>query len=330
VTGSSSRAEPASPSSRAEPASPSSRAEPAGLLVLVATPIGNLADLSPRAAQALAGADVVVCEDTRRTRGLLSHAGIRGARLVALHEHNEQVRSAEVVEELRAGRTVALVSDAGTPAVSDPGSRLVLAAAEAGVRVTIVPGPSAVPAAVAVSGFEGSRFCFEGFLPRRGPERARRLRVIAADDRPTVVLEAPHRLARTLEDLAEACGPERRVVVVRELTKLHEEVVRTTLGDAAERARAGAPKGEHTLVVEGAGPRPSPAGASLEAAVAAALERGLSSRDAAAFAASALRVPRRDAYAAAVRLRGPERAGAGGRPPPADPGAPERSRQNAR
>ena len=189
-----------------------------GSLVLVGTPIGNLGDLSTRAVEALASADLVCCEDTRRTGRLLAHAGVNGARLRRVDEHTEAEACDEVCELLTAGATVAVVSDAGMPALTDPGARLVAAAAAAGHTVTVVPGPSAGLAALAVSGLPTTRFCFEVFLPRKGRARAERLEQIAREHRTTVLYESPHRLRSCLTDLAEACGPLRRAAVARELT----------------------------------------------------------------------------------------------------------------
>ncbi|TML38927.1 MAG: 16S rRNA (cytidine(1402)-2'-O)-methyltransferase [Actinobacteria bacterium] len=242
---------------------------PTGSLILVSTPIGNLGDLSPRATDTLARVGVIACEDTRHTRKLLTHAGISGKRLLAVHEHNEAGQVAHVLGLLDRGVDVAVVTDAGTPGISDPGTRLVVAAAGAGARVEVVPGPSALVAALVLSGLPTARFCFEGFLPRKGRERAERLGAIAAERRTTVLYEAPHRLEATLGDLLAACGPLRLVAVARELTKLHEEVWRGTLDGALARARESAPRGEHVLVVAGAG-GPEPASdEQVEAAVAA-------------------------------------------------------------
>ena len=180
--------------------------------MLVGTPIGNLGDLSPRAVEALRTADVVYCEDTRHTRKLLTHAGLTGASLRSLHEHNEGDRIGEVLRLVERGGTAAVVSDAGMPGISDPGGRLVAAAAEAGLRVTVVPGPSAVLGALVVSGLATDRFCFEGFLPRSGRDRKERIGKLAAETRTTVLFEAPGRVAATVRDLAEAGGPDRRVV----------------------------------------------------------------------------------------------------------------------
>jgi len=277
----------------ASPASP-------GRLVLVATPIGNLADLSPRAVAALVEADVIACEDTRHSGRLLAHAGVRDKRLMSLHAHNEAERSTELVGLVRGGTNVAVISDAGTPLVSDPGGRLVVAAVEAGLEVSAVPGPSAVLAALVVSGLDTARWRFEGFLPRKGPLRRERMAEIAASSVPCVCFEAPHRLGATLSDLAVACGDERRVVLARELTKLHEELWRGCLVEAVERAAKIAPRGEHVVVVDGA---PSslegPSGQELGELVARLLAAGLSRRDAAVAAEVVLGVSHREAYAAA-------------------------------
>jgi len=231
---------------------------PSGRLVVVATPIGNLADVSARAASALAGAHYIYCEDTRRTLKLLTHLGISGPRLVSHHRFNEASTTPAALQRLREGATVALVSDAGTPLVSDPGTRLVRAAIEEGFAVEAVPGPSAVLAALVVSGLATERWCFEGFLAAKGRRRADGLAAIAAEtERAVVLFEAPQRLGRLLDDLAGACGPGRPVAVCRELTKLHEEVWRGPVGEAAERARSVAPRGEHVVVV---GVPSSPAG----------------------------------------------------------------------
>jgi 16S rRNA (cytidine1402-2'-O)-methyltransferase len=216
----------------------------------VATPIGNLGDLSPRAASALGSADYIYCEDTRRTLKLLSHLGISGPRLVAHHRFNEAASTPGALERLAKGATVALASDAGTPLVSDPGGRLVRAAVADGFAIEAVPGPSALLAALVVSGLATDRWCFEGFLPVKGRQRGERLASIAAEtDRAVVVFEAPFKLARLLDDLVTSCGDDRPVAVCRELTKLHEEVWRGPLGEAAQRARGAQPKGEHVVVV---------------------------------------------------------------------------------
>jgi 16S rRNA (cytidine1402-2'-O)-methyltransferase len=275
-----------------------------GSLVLVATPIGNLADLSKRALDVLGSADLICCEDTRRTRTLLSACGLPSnpRRLVSLHGHNEASRVAQVLAWLGEGKTVAVVSDAGTPAISDPGQRLVAAVAEAGFDVTGVPGPSSVVAALSLSGLDSDRFCFEGFLPRKGSDRRRRLAELAIEERTAIVLEAPGRLAQTLRDLAEACGP-RPVVVCRELTKLHEEIWRGTLAAAVLAFADRALLGEVVVVLGGAEPPPGPDEEAITAAVGERLEAGDTPRQAADAVAAALGVARRVAYSLAVTLR---------------------------
>jgi 16S rRNA (cytidine1402-2'-O)-methyltransferase len=274
-----------------------------GALVLVGTPIGNLGDLTPRAVAALRDATVIAAEDTRRTRALLTYAGIpAGRRLVALHAHNERQVAERLVDRMRSGERVAFVTDAGMPAISDPGERLVRVAINAGVPVEVVPGPSALLAALVISGLPAGRFAFEGFLPRKGRDRKARLAALAAEDRTILLYEAPHRLAETLAELAEALGPERPVAVARELTKVHEEIVRSTLAGAAAAASAGEPRGEHVLVI---GPRPAPPAVTdeaLEVAVRRALDRGLSVRDAAAEVGAVFGVAKRRAYEVATRL----------------------------
>ena len=274
-------------------------------LYVVATPIGNLGDLTPRAAATLAGVELIACEDTRRTGRLLHHLTLGGAArppLLRLDAHTEARAIRRVVDVLDGGGDVAVVSDAGTPAVADPGERLVRAVLDAGHPVVSVPGPSAVIAALVVSGLDVQRFVFEGFLPRRGLARRRRLDQLAGDERTTVVFESPHRLAATLIDLVEACGPDRRVAVARELTKLHEEVFRGSLAAAAEWAGDGV-RGEVVLVVGGATPPDGEVAAEdVTAALRTELASGASVRDAAATVAGALGVSRRDAYAEAVRL----------------------------
>jgi 16S rRNA (cytidine1402-2'-O)-methyltransferase len=223
-----------------------------GTLVLAGTPIGDVADAPPRLAQELAGADVVAAEDTRRLRRLTQALGVTPkGRVVSYFEGNEAARTPELVEELLGGARVLLVTDAGMPSVSDPGYRLVAAAVEKDLRVTAVPGPSAVLTALALSGLPVDRFCFEGFLPRKAGERLSRLREVAGERRTLVYFEAPHRLDDTLAAMAEAFGTERRAAVCRELTKTYEEVKRGTLGFLAEWAAEGV-RGEITVVVEGA------------------------------------------------------------------------------
>lgn len=273
-----------------------------GTLVVVGTPIGNLGDLPPRATQALADADLIACEDTRRTRALLTAAGIAAPRLLAVHEHNEAEQAARIVELVGSGKRVALVTDAGMPAVSDPGERVVAAVVAAGLPVEVVPGPSAALAALVVSGLPTARFAFEGFLPRKGADRRARLAAVADEPRTVVLYEAPHRLAATLADLVEACGGDRRVAIARELTKLHEEVWRGTLADAVAHVADVEPRGEHVLVLEGA-PPPEPATADdVTAALRRRLDAGDDKKRAVAAVAAELGVPKRRVYAAALDL----------------------------
>jgi len=272
-------------------------------LVLVGTPIGNLGDLSPRAVEALAAADAICCEDTRRTGRLLQHAGIERRPLVVVNDHTEVGAIRGVLERLARGERVAVVTDAGMPGISDPGERLVRAAVDAGHAVEVVPGPSAAVTALVASGLPTGRYAFEGFLPRKGSGRTARLAEVASDRRTTVLYEAPHRLARTLADLAAACGDERPVAVARELTKLHEEVWRGSLGGAVEWVAQREPRGEVVLVLEGAPAPDEPGATDVDAAVLARLAHGDSPRDAASAVAATLGVPKRQAYDAAVRLR---------------------------
>jgi 16S rRNA (cytidine1402-2'-O)-methyltransferase len=278
----------------------------AGALVLVGTPIGNLGDLSPRAADVLAGADVVCCEDTRRTGKLLALAGIGRRPFVVLNEHSEEREVPRVVERIERGQRVALVSDAGMPAISDPGERLVAAVVAAGLAVEVVPGPSAAVAALVVSGLPAGRFVFEGFLPRKGPARRQRLAAAAAEPRTTVLYEAPHRLARTLADLVEVCGEERRVAVAREITKLHEQVWRGTLAGAVAWVAEREPPGEIVLVLQGAPVAGPPGDDDIVAAVRSEMAAGSSARDAARTVATRLDVPRRRAYEIATALPTPQ------------------------
>jgi 16S rRNA (cytidine1402-2'-O)-methyltransferase len=276
-----------------------------GALVLVATPIGNLGDLAPRAREVLAEADLICCEDTRRTRALLSAAGIGGRdRLLSLHGHNERDRLERVAACVAGGGTVAVVSDAGTPGISDPGAWLAAQVAAAGETVTTVPGPSSVIGALVVSGLATDRFSVEGFLPRKGPERRRRLAALMADERTSVLLEAPGRVAGTLAELA-ALDESRPAAVVRELTKVHEEVWRGTLGEGARSFAARQVRGEVVLVIGGAPPRPPASDAEVHAAVRTELAQDPEAgpRQVAERVAAALGVARRRAYEAALRAR---------------------------
>lgn len=260
---------------------------------MVATPIGNLGDLAPRAVDVLAAVDLVCCEDTRRTGLLLQHAGIRAKRMAVCNEHTEHDRIDDVLRVLDEGGDVAVVSDAGTPGVSDPGERLVRAVVPTVHSVSAVPGPSAAVMAVTISGLDTSRFVFEGFLPRKGRERRTRLDEIADETRTVVLYEAPHRALRTLADLAEVCGAERSVVVTRELTKLHEEVVRGPLGAID----IGTPRGEYVFVVDGRAIDETPAtDDEIRTLLADAIAGGQSKRDAAATVAARTGRPKREVY----------------------------------
>jgi 16S rRNA (cytidine1402-2'-O)-methyltransferase len=275
-------------------------APPRGRLVLCGAPIGNVADASPRLAATLETADVVAAEDTRRLVRLARDLGIRVGRMVSYHDANESSRTPELLAAIEAGQTVAVVTDAGMPGVSDPGYRLVSAAAAAGHDVTVVPGPSAVTAAIALSGLPSDRWCMEGFLPRKGGERRTRLGELAAERRTLVFFEAPHRLGATLAALAEAFGTERRAVACRELTKTYEEVRRGTLGELADWA-AGEVRGELTLVVEGAaGTAAEATPADLAAEVAAREQAGTPRKEAIAETAKARGLPKRVVYDAVV------------------------------
>jgi 16S rRNA (cytidine1402-2'-O)-methyltransferase len=298
-----------------------------GKLVVCATPIGNLGDASPRLARALAEADVVACEDTRHTRKLLAHLGVR-ARLLSYYEANEPDRAAVLAERIAAGERVALVSDAGMPLVSDPGHDLIGACLARGLRVEVVPGPSAVLAALVVSGLRADRFCFEGFLPRKAPLRARRLAELAGERRTMVLFEAPHRVLATLDAMIEAFGPERPCAVARELTKVHEQVLRGTLAEVRRRLDEQGQRGELTLVVAGApeaaeaGPGGPGAAADQVAEVARLVEAGASTRDAVSEVARAGGHSRRALYQAVLDARS---AGAG----PSSTDTPKRAGERA-
>jgi 16S rRNA (cytidine1402-2'-O)-methyltransferase len=273
-----------------------------GRLILVGTPIGNLGDLSPRAREVLAAADVICCEDTRHTRKLLTHAGITPRRLLAVHEHNEAAAAPSLVAMAAEGASVAVVTDAGLPGISDPGERLVRAAIDAGIRVEVVPGPSAVLAALVVSGLPAGQFCFEGFLPRKGGERTARLAAIAAEPRTAVMFESPHRVRQTVDHLVSVCGGQRPVAIVRELTKLHEEVWRGTLAGAAGVLSEREPRGEYVLVLGGAAPVAAGTGpVEIEARLAERMAAGEDRKTAVAAVAVDLRVPKRAVYDVSLR-----------------------------
>lgn len=272
----------------------------AGRLVVVGTPIGNLGDLSPRARDALAGADLVACEDTRRTGRLLAAAGVDRRPLVVVNDHTERRAAGDLVARARAGTVVALVTDAGMPGVSDPGEDVVAAFVAAGLPVEVVPGPTAVTTALAASGLTSGRFVFEGFLPRKGSGRTGRLAEVAAEQRTVVLYEAPHRAERTIADLVEACGPDRPVAIGRELTKLHEEWFRGDLAGAAVWL-ADEPKGEFVIVVGGAEPPADATDDDLRSALDAELAAGSSTRDAVAAVVERYGVPKRRVYDLATR-----------------------------
>ena len=276
-------------------ASPS---DPTGVLVLAATPIGQVADASPRLVTELAEADVIAAEDTRRLARLARELGVDvKGRVTSYFEGNEAARTPGLVERLVAGDRVVLVSDAGMPSVSDPGYRLVTAAVAAGIRVTAVPGPSSVLTALAVSGLPVDRFCFEGFLPRKAGERGRRLATLAGEERTLVIFEAPHRTSAALAAMAEVFGGDRPAAVCRELTKTHEEVRRGGLAELASWAAEGV-RGEVTIVVSGAVSSTTLASDrdSLRAAVASAEDGGVSRKDAIRAAATQAGVPKRTVY----------------------------------
>jgi 16S rRNA (cytidine1402-2'-O)-methyltransferase len=275
-----------------------------GTLMLVATPIGNLGDLSPRAIEALTEVDAIVCEDTRRTGRLLAHFGIPNKRLIVANEHTESNAAVTVVGLLTGGGKLAVVTDAGLPGISDPGEWLVKAAIDADATISVIPGPSAADAALVISGLPTARYVMDGFLPRTGSDRKSRIAEVAREPRTVVLYEAPHRLVRTLNDLAEACGEERRVVLVRELTKLHEEVWRGTLASALHHADVNEPRGEYVIVLDGAPPAAPADDASIAAAALDALAQGLKGKDAADHVATTLGVPRRQAYDAVLSAKG--------------------------
>ncbi|GAA2385448.1 16S rRNA (cytidine(1402)-2'-O)-methyltransferase [Streptomyces glaucosporus] len=276
-----------------------------GTLVLAGTPIGDVSDAPPRLAAELAEADVVAAEDTRRLRRLAQALGVQvSGRVVSYFEGNEAARTPELADALSGGARVLLVTDAGMPSVSDPGYRLVAAAVERGIRVTAVPGPSAVLTALALSGLPVDRFCFEGFLPRKAGERLARLREAAEERRTLVYFEAPHRLTATLAAMAEAFGPGRRAAVCRELTKTYEEVRRGTLEELAAWAEEGV-RGEITVVVEGA---PAAAPGAVDAAelvrrVASREEAGERRKEAIAAVAREAGLPKREVFDAVVAAK---------------------------
>ena len=273
-----------------------------GTLVLVATPIGNLSDMSTRAIETLQSSDLVACEDTRRTGLLLQHFGITGKRMLRVDAHTEDKSSQEIINCLLEGSTVAMVTDAGMPSISDPGERLVRKVIESGHRVTVIPGPSAPISALVVSGFSTQRWCMEGFLPRKGESRLKRLKEIAEEERTVILFESPHRLAATLKDLLEECGATRQVVVVRELTKVHEEIFRGSLEESLKWAEKSI-KGEIVIVLEAGTITSEIDDERLETVLKEILAGGVSTKDAAEEASRRLIVSRRRAYSTALDLR---------------------------
>ena len=269
----------------------------AGMLYLVPTPIGNLGDISERCRETLAAADFIAAEDTRVTIKLLNHLDIHKP-LVSYYEHNKAQRGGKILDRILAGETCALVSDAGSPAISDPGEDLVRQCAEAGITVTAIPGPCAVITALSISGLPTGRFTFEGFLSMSKKSRQEHLSSLRNETRTMIFYEAPHKLQNTLKDLAETFGPDRPISLCRELTKLHEEVFRTTIQGAMDRYAETPPKGEFVLVVAGAQKEAAPE-VTLEnalARMAALMEQGLSRKDAARQAAQETGFPKNELY----------------------------------
>ena len=275
----------------------------AGMLYLVPTPIGNLGDISERCRRTLEEADFIAAEDTRVTLRLLNHLGIKKS-LVSYYEHNKAFKGNVILERILAGETCALVSDAGSPAISDPGEDLVKQCAEAGVTVCAIPGPCAVITALSISGQSTGRFCFEGFLSTAKKSRREHLESLVTEQRTMIFYEAPHKLVATLEDMAAVFGADRPISLCRELTKLHEEVVRTTLGQAVEKYNQDPPKGEFVLVVAGAEPpeKESATAGDAAARVAALMEQGFSRKDAVKQTAKELDLPKNVVYDAALAL----------------------------
>ena len=273
----------------------------AGLLYLVPTPIGNLGDISQRCRETLEQADFIAAEDTRVSLKLLNHLGIKKS-LVSYYEHNKAFKGEKIVERILAGETCALVSDAGSPAISDPGEDLVKLCHDAGITVCAIPGPCAVITALSISGQATGRFCFEGFLSTAKKSRREHLESLANEQRTMIFYEAPHKLVNTLEDMAAVFGADRPISLCRELTKLHEEVVRTTLGGAIEKYTENSPKGEFVLVVAGA-PEQEKESATPEDAAARVqqlMNEGLSRKDAIKQTAKELNLPKNVVYDAAL------------------------------
>ncbi len=274
-----------------------------GTLYLVPTPIGNLGDISQRCRETLEGADFIAAEDTRVTLKLLNHLGIKKS-LVSYYEHNKAFKGDKIVDRILSGETCALVSDAGSPAISDPGEDLVKQCAAAGITVCAIPGPCAAITALSISAQATGRFCFEGFLSTAKKSRREHLESLKKETRTMIFYEAPHKLLNTLEDMAEAFGPDRSISLCRELTKLHEEVVRTTLGEAITRYTEAPPKGEFVLILAGAEPEVEEAPTETDAAarVAQLMAGGLSRKDAIKQTARELDMPKNAVYDAALKI----------------------------
>ena len=275
----------------------------AGMLYLVPTPIGNLGDISERCRRTLEEADFIAAEDTRVSLKLLNYLGIKKS-LVSYYEHNKAFKGNVILDRILAGETCALVSDAGSPAISDPGEDLVRLCAENGITVTAIPGPCAVITALSISGLPTGRFCFEGFLSTAKKSRKEHLASLVGETRTMIFYEAPHKLVSTLEDLAETFGSDRKISLCRELTKLHEEVVRTTLGEAIAKYTENGPKGEFVLVVDGAAPveKEVPTAEDAGEMVKRLMGEGLSRKDAIKQTAKALDLPKNVVYDAALNI----------------------------
>ena len=277
-----------------------------GQLILVATPIGNLGDISERMKQVLEQADLIACEDSRHSGRLVKHMGITSPKYIVVNDHTERDACNGIVEAIMGGKTVALITDAGTPGISDPGSVVVQAVIAAGLSVTAVPGPAALIMALIISGIPTTRFVFEGFLPRSGRDRAERLADIASEMRTVVFYEAPHRIARTLNDLATACHPDRLIAVTRELTKMHEEVWRGSVSEAALHFATVEAMGEFVVVLAAA-EAPLPADEDLiKEALVHEFSTGLSTRDAVDAVVKKTSAPKRVVYALALLLNNKE------------------------
>ena len=274
-----------------------------GMLYLVPTPIGNLGDISDRARKTLEEADFIAAEDTRVSLKLLNHLGIKKS-LVSYYEHNKDFKGNIILDRILAGEICALVSDAGSPAISDPGEDLVKLCAENGITVCAIPGPCAVITALSISGQSTGRFCFEGFLSTAKKSRREHLEALKTESRTMIFYEAPHKLLNTLEDMAQVFGEDRPISLCRELTKLHEEVVRTTLGGAIAKYTENAPKGEFVLVIAGAAPAQKEVASEEDAAqmVARLMKEGMSRKDAIKQTAKALDLPKNVVYDAALSM----------------------------